>query len=198
MGRFGGGHSSRSVLAISIAMAMMAGASVNTSAETETATVQPGMYFALFFDLKEGNVLEFEVTSTVAVYVGILDSTNFNSYSSTGDFSSTLFVTSAAETQTEGSVEAPSDGRYYFIVENSVSSSAASVTIDYEVTGDGLALSGLAIAIIVGGVAGAVGGGIAGVIIHRRRKAKTAAPEPGEQAEGDQEAPPVPPSQPPS
>jgi hypothetical protein len=170
-----------------VALVFMLGSSTTACAETETATVHPGMFFALFFELSEGVELEFNMTSTVAVYVGVLDSTNYDSYSSTGDYTSTLFVTSSAVYQAEATVEAPADGRYYLIVENSVSSSSASVTIEYEFKGTGFSISGLALAMIVGGVAGA--------IIYRRRKSRKAVP--GQQSGSLQDEPPFPPLQPP-
>lgn len=184
-------------LSIVIAAALMAGLSSHSSAETETATIQPGMYLALFFDLYEGNDLQFEVTSNVGVYVGVLDSANYNSYSTSGDFSSTLYISPSASTKIEGSVEVPSDGRYYLIVENSASSLAASVTVDYDVKGDGITLSGLASAAIVGGIIGAAAA-VAGAMVYRRRRAKSKEVPPAQQTERIQEMPPMPPSPPPT
>ena len=194
MGRFGSRRVSGAALSIVVVMALMAGLPVNSAAETETSTIQPGMYLALFFDLNEGNELQFEITSTVVVYVGVLDSANYNTYSTSGDFSSTLFITSSASTDIQGDIEAPSDGRYYLIVENTASSSSAFVTIEYVVKGDGT-LSGLASAVIIGGIAGAVGAAIGGAIVYRKRKAQSRAVPPDHPTEGSGETPPSPPSQ---
>lgn len=183
------------VFSIIVVLALAVGLPVNSTAETETSTILPGMYLALLFDLNEGNELQFEITSTVAVYVGVLDTTNYNSYSTSGDFSSTLFVTSSASTEIQGDIEAPSDGRYYLIVENTASSSSAFVTIEYDIKGDGT-LSGLAGAVIMGGIAGAIGAAIGGAIVYRRRKARSATVPPDHPTEGSGEMPPSPPVKP--
>ena len=180
-----------------IALALTAGLPINSAAETKTANIQPDMYLALLFDLNEGNELQFEIASTVAVYVCVLDSANYHDYSTWGDFSSTLFVTTSALAEIEGSIEAPSDGRYYLIVENTASSSPASVIIEYDVKGAGT-LSGLADAAILGAIAGGIGAAIGGAIVYRKRKAQSRKVSPDQSAEESGETPLSPPSQPPT
>lgn len=175
-----------------VASVSIVGMSITVRADTETATIQPMSYYALFFQMDEGVGLKFTVTSTVPIYVAVLDTTNYNSYSSTGTITTSLFLTSTAVTSAASTVAAPTTGRYYLVMENSASAQAASVTVDYSFEGTGVSLSGLAIVGVIGAVA-AVVVVIVVLMLKKKRGAGPLAQQPVQPMDTTQWQPPTPP-----
>jgi len=186
MGSLSGKRGSIVFVACLVALASAIGTSANVQADTETETVLPGMYLALFYEMDKGVTINFNVSSTVPIYVYFLDKTNYDSYSALGTIPSALFRTLAPVATAESSVEAPADGRYYLIMENpSTASQTASVTIEYSFGGTGLSLIGLLIVLAIGVIIGLV----VLIIILKRRKT-------GQQPGQQYPPPPMPPPQP--
>jgi flagellar basal body-associated protein FliL len=159
------------VLLTAVVIASMTILSAGAAAERETATIQPGTFLALYFEMDEGAELEFTVTSSVAIYVAVLDEDNYQLYSAGDIIPSFLFLTNFPDTSVSETVEAPEDGRYYLLMENSASPSAASVTVDYEFHGTG----SLLLSLVVGAVVAVVVAVVVGMIM-KKRKAQPQAP----------------------
>jgi hypothetical protein len=183
-------------IACVVASASMIGISARVHADTENETVQPDMFLALFYEMDKGVTLKFSITSSVPIYIYVLDTTNYNSYSSSGTIPSALYRTISPVSSAESSVEAPATGRYYLIMENSASTQTASVTIDYSFEGTGLSLTGLGYAMIIGGIVGIVAFAVVGAMVLKRRKSKQQGQLPGQRDPGQQWQPPMPPPQP--
>ncbi len=171
-----------------VMIASMTVLSTGAAADRETATIQSGTYLALYFDIDEGAEFEFTVTSTVEIYVAMLDDDNYQLYAAGADINAFLFLTNSPVTSVSSTVEVPEDGRYYLVIENSESQSAASVTIDYELHGSIIPLLLLVIVIVIGGVVG-------GIVMMRRNKAKAAAQQQPAPRQDELTKPPNPPMQ---
>jgi len=152
------------LLVIAVVSASMTVLPGSVAADRETATIQPGTFVALYFEMDKGVGLEFTVTSNVAILVAVLDEDDYQSYSDGEAVSSPLLVTSAPVTSVSATVEAPEDGMYYIIMQNE-DPAAASVTVDYELH----AGNELLYTLIIGGVVGAVVGLIIAMVVKRRK-----------------------------
>lgn len=177
-------------IACVVALASALGASARAQADTETETVLPGMYLALFYAMDDGVTLDFNVTSNVPVYVYVLDKANYDSYSVLGTIPSALYRTLSPVTVADSSVEAPADGKYYLIIENSASTQTASVTIEYSFGGTGMS-AGVLIAIMVAAIIVIVV--VVAIVMVRKKKQQA---QPPVQQMGQQYPPPMPPPQP--
>ncbi len=152
------------LLVIAIVSASMASLPDSVAADRETATIQPGTFLALYFEMDKGVGLEFTVTSNVAILVAVLNEDDHQLYSDGEAVSAPLLVTSAPATYVTATVEAPVDGMYYVIVQNT-DPAAASVVIDYEIH----AGNGLLYTLIAGGLIGAAVGLVIAMVVKRRK-----------------------------
>ncbi len=159
-------------MATTIVLAPMMALPGDVVAESDSTIIPADGFYAIVFEMSEGVELEFNVTSDVAIYIAVLDDDTYQAYAAGGTVSTWLYITTSAVTTAEANVEAPEDGEYYLLMENSESSSPASVTVDYEFHGTGISLGGLAYAMIIGGVVGAVVAAVVAAAIMKKRKAR--------------------------